>query len=57
MGEVQDAVGTWTQTGANVRLLQKGHVDRQSVLVLDLSGRRMTLTLGRSKAQIVFTRA
>ena len=51
-----DTSGTWTQKGASVQLLQGGRADHQGPLLLDPSGKRMGLTLGKSGAQIVFTR-
>ena len=52
-----DKSGTWTQKGAGVRLVQKGSgASHQVALVLDPTGKRMSLTLGKSQAQVVFTR-
>ena len=52
-----DTSGTWSQKGANVQLVQKGvAASHQGALVLDPTGKRMSVTLGQSKAQIVFTR-
>lgn len=52
-----DKSGTWTQKGANVQLVQKGSgASHQGALVLDATGKRMSVTLGQSQARIVFTR-
>ena len=51
-----DTSGTWTQKGANVQLVQKGAgASHQGALILDATGKRMSVTLGQSQARIIFT--